>query len=349
MDDILSLFTADEPTAQQRAAALSAALRRQQAAGNLGLLTGDAVLSKFGNAQLQQAQQGQQQLEQVGQVRLSKALEAQRMREEAARHAEQLSETTRHNQATEEMGKWGHVVTPDGRVFKQDLRTGQMIPEAGGVGMMPGGGFNPRLEKEWKDLTESVSTYKGRGSLNRENQDRLNAAERLEALVLGEGGQIQNLTPQQVREAGTSLANLISKGSMSVSQIEELTPHTLKGQFANLQQKLFNEPTGADAQAFLQNMLETAGREKRVVLGQLHQGQMQGVPNYAHLRGIDRARFDSILKGADLDPGQVDDRGLPVKQPKSAEAGSFDVTGLSPEKLARLEELRRKKAAGTLK
>jgi hypothetical protein len=75
------LFMGDEPSVQEKAAAQAAALRRQQAAGNLGLLTGDKVLGQFGQAQLGQAQQGLGMLGNVGQhrsgQRLQKALQAE--------------------------------------------------------------------------------------------------------------------------------------------------------------------------------------------------------------------------------------------------------------------------------
>ena len=65
--DLYALFGAeDEPTVQEQAAALAAALRGKRAladttraAGNLGLLTGDKVLSGFGQAQLQNAAQAE--------------------------------------------------------------------------------------------------------------------------------------------------------------------------------------------------------------------------------------------------------------------------------------------------
>ncbi len=75
MDDIFSLFTTDDDAeAQQMAAARAAVLRRQQAAGNLGMLTGDKVLSGFGRSQVEQAGHGEGQLAQVGNARLTMAL-----------------------------------------------------------------------------------------------------------------------------------------------------------------------------------------------------------------------------------------------------------------------------------
>jgi len=105
-DDIYSLLMADEPTAQQQAAAMAAALRRERgvanasrALGNLGMLTGDRVLSGFGRAQLQDAQQADDsiarqegQLGQIGQFRLSQAMAKQRAAQEAAHAAAQMKQ-----------------------------------------------------------------------------------------------------------------------------------------------------------------------------------------------------------------------------------------------------------------
>lgn len=351
MDDILSLLTGDEPTAQQKAAALTAALRRQQDAGNLALLTGDSVLGKYGQAQLQQATEGQHQLADMGKVRLQRTLEAQRMAQEKAMQEAKLSEESQYHQGelgvrrqALELGKWSHLTNPlTGQVFKQDTRTGDVTPvtdalvDDKGQPLGRRGGANQQ-EKEWKDLAEAVSTYRGRGNLNRENQASLQRAEALERLVLGPNGDILNLTPQQLREASTSLAGLISRGgSQAISQIEELTPHTMAGQFANLKQKLLNEPAGAEGQAFLRNMLDTAAREKKLIVEQIRRGQLQGIPNHAHLRGVDKSRFDSILQGAGVDPASVDDRGLPATQaqskelPSSLETPSDTVRVVSPE------------------
>jgi hypothetical protein len=75
MDDIYSLMMEDdEPTAQERAAALSRVLQRQQSAGNLGMLTGDRVLAPFGQAQLRQADAGQRDLAEAGKYRLQQAM-----------------------------------------------------------------------------------------------------------------------------------------------------------------------------------------------------------------------------------------------------------------------------------
>lgn len=58
-EELLATLLGEPPSERERNAALVAALRRQKAAGGLGLLTGDRVLSNFGAAQLQGAQAGE--------------------------------------------------------------------------------------------------------------------------------------------------------------------------------------------------------------------------------------------------------------------------------------------------
>lgn len=87
MDDFYSLYMDDEPSAQQKAETMAAALRRQRAAGNLGLLTGDKVLGQFGKAQLDGASQGFEQLGGAGRFRSGQRLQ-QLLAQEAAKRAE---------------------------------------------------------------------------------------------------------------------------------------------------------------------------------------------------------------------------------------------------------------------
>jgi hypothetical protein len=81
----------DDGAAQQKAAAMNQAMRGQRAAGNLGLLTGDAVLSRFGQAQLQGAGQQEGMLAEAGQQRSGNTLK-QALAQEAARRAQALAE-----------------------------------------------------------------------------------------------------------------------------------------------------------------------------------------------------------------------------------------------------------------
>ncbi|RKH13797.1 hypothetical protein D7X74_21360, partial [Corallococcus sp. CA047B] len=92
-----NLFAApDVATADGEAGAMHAALRQQRAAGNLGLLTGDSVLSRFGQAQLAGSGQQEAMLAEAGQQRSGNVLKqalatakAQQDLEEEKRRREQ--------------------------------------------------------------------------------------------------------------------------------------------------------------------------------------------------------------------------------------------------------------------
>lgn len=319
--DYLALFSGDDAAAGVQAKALADAIARRRSAGTLGLITGDPAMAATGKQLSGDADKLEEGLLGAAQHRAQQQLLKQHYENEAQRLGLSLGQLG--------LKQSENVVTHDaaGNPIRLPKYGGPMGPVAGAMPGPAGApsaasmlGMKPKdIENEFQKMSDAVSTVKGRGNLNKENQERLYRAERLGALVLGPNGDIQNLTPQQVREAATSLANLISgSGGAALGQIEELVPHTLAGQFANLKQKILNEPQGADAQAFLQNMMDTAAREKRVITSQIHAGQLQGLPAFSRLRKADRSRFDAVLKGAGLDPASVDDNGLPVAAPAAA-------------------------------
>lgn len=194
-----------------------------------------------------------------------------------------------------------------------DKGTGKVRATGFGAPPKAGGGAGGD-KKEWKDLQSALSTG-ARGSLNKDLQKSLNSAEALEALLKLPNGQFAQATPQQMHEAYTALNNLISKGgSQAASQIEALVPETLASKWANVKQKVLNAPQSADAQAFIENVLDTAKRESNLARKQLRRQQLQSLPNFAHLRKADKARFESMLRapGVEIDPASVDDNGLEV-------------------------------------
>lgn len=211
-------------------------------------------------------------------------------------------------------------VGPDGKattVAKGAPKTGR---GAGGAGGIPSdfSGLNAnQIEALWSKLNDAVSTTTGRANLNAQSQAAIYKAQALEKL-LGVPD-LNTITPQQLREAGTALAGLVSRGgSQAVSQIEHVTPESYASRFADFKQKLLNEPQGAEAGKFLQNMLETTKREKDLATEQMRNGQLQHLPRFAGLAKLNPGRYRSMLKAAGIDPDSVDVNGLPVQAPTAA-------------------------------
>lgn len=245
----------------------------------------------------------------------------------------EAAETERHHRE-EEKRPAGVPILVQGQDGSQFLapRVGgpakQILDENGNPILKPaaGGGDKPLSQKDiehgFQDMRKALSTTEGRSHLAQPLQQSINRAEALEALVRGPNGEVLNLVPGQVREATTALAQLISQGNApALQQIEELTPHTMAGDLAKFKQKWMNEPTGADAQKFLSQILETAAREKAVAMKQIRNAQLQNLPAFSHLRKADKKKFDAMLRapGIGIDPSTIGDDGL-VVEPSSGSA-----------------------------
>jgi hypothetical protein len=247
------------------------------------------------------------QANQRAQLDAAKDKRMERHQQAMEKHAGDMTEIAAGRLA---QGKHGTVVDPiTGAIYTFDRKTGALTHGVGGTG-------HGTAPVKPKDINESIVEFQekmgtAKNAISRDNQERLIGAKRLEALILGEGGHIENLTPQMLREATSTLARLISSGSVAVSQIEELTPHTMAGELANKMQFLTSEPEGANAQAFLAKMLETVAREKKVAVNAVREQQLQAVPAYLWMRQNPEAweRMKNILRSSGLNPDRFDDKG----------------------------------------
>jgi hypothetical protein len=74
---------------------------------------------------------------------------------------------------------------------------------------------------------------------------------------------------RQMRELGTSVANIITGGNVvAQNQVEEMIPKTYQGNLNAFLEKLKNEPTGLEQQAFIKRFAETIAREKAATQAQ---------------------------------------------------------------------------------
>lgn len=90
-----------------------------------------------------------------------------------------------------------------------------------------------------------------------------------------------NKMPTNVaRDVYTSLAAVLQKGGGNVaeSQIDALMPATAKSRFANAQQWLMSEPTGAELKPFLDQVLHSLQAEKQVARQNIQNG-FQNIAN----------------------------------------------------------------------
>ena len=198
------------------------------------------------------------------------------------------------------------VTTPPGQVQTPQPNTIPSVAPAGGK----------ILDKRLKDLGADFNPSGARAGEFGKNQARVNAANRVLALATDKNGNPVDLNPQQMPELSQSIASLISNGGQgAMAQIEHLTPKTMSGDWAKIVQWLTNEPHGAGQVAFVQNMIETAKRERDVAQKGIEQvrGQLAGKHQLV-LRGNPKESRE-LLRGFGWDLGPD---GMPVMMGSSS-------------------------------
>jgi hypothetical protein len=188
-----------------------------------------------------------------------------------------------------------------------DPNTGAPYNRHGPQPNLPGAGANTTtpgspqplsgkmLDKALKELGADFDPSGGRSGEFGKNQARVNAANRLLTLATDEAGNPKDLNPQQMPELAQALASLISGGGAGAqSQIEHLTPKTLRGDMQRTLQWLTGNPRGADQVAFVQNMIETAKRERETA--------GQAIESVRSQRG---AKHQRVLMGNPTEAGRV--------------------------------------------
>jgi hypothetical protein len=140
-----------------------------------------------------------------------------------------------------------------------------------------------------------------------------------------------NLTPNQMRELATSVANLLSRGGVvAEGQIDSLVPNTLFGKIKDWQQWLTNEPTGTGQQAFVKNLGDTVNREIGLSQQYLQQLYSSRLSQFSQFKSDKPDEYNADLTAHNIDPLTLEFK--PPYHNMLTNAGNMDVnnsTGLS--------------------
>lgn len=345
--DIVALLGGDPANP---VASLADAFRKKRALGALGMATGDPAMASLGKELTGEAQHGVTNAVQAQHLGIQ-----QQQMQDMMRHrlvGEDLGQQ-RVDQGDEKIDAMNRALALRGVRYNPNMGTFEniaglaggrpprrtLLPGATGASApaptptpQPGGAPAPAQgpsaappevlggwqDKALKALGADFNPSSGRAGEFGKNQARVNAAKRLLALGQDEHGGPRDLTPQQMPELAQGLASLISGGGAGAqSQIEHLTPQSMRGDWAKIAQWVTNEPHGTGQQAFVQNMIETAQREAQVA----QQGidQVRGQLGAKHLRILQAAPQASrkVLQGFGWDLGPD---GLPVQAQAPAAA-----------------------------
>ena len=139
-----------------------------------------------------------------------------------------------------------------------------------------------------------------------------------------------NLTPQQMRELATSVANLLSRGGVVANeQIDALVPNTLFGKIKDWQQWLTNEPTGTEQQAFVKNLADTVNREVGLSQQYLQSLYASRMSQFSQFKNDQPDQYNADLTAHNIDPVTLEYK--PPYHQMLTNAAAFNVNG-TPDK-----------------
>jgi hypothetical protein len=163
-----------------------------------------------------------------------------------------------------------------------------------------------------KDLEEGTAS--SRSDLGRHAQT-VSAADKL--LTLGKQGAKQpgGLDSRQIEEAAVASAALVGGGNgPAQSTVQALVPHNMASSAAGIKEWLMSEPQGADQQAFVARMMETAEREKQLATEKIKGIKGSVLQKYAHLKDRDPSRWADTMAYHFGDDAKFDKNGRYVSQ-----------------------------------
>ncbi len=137
-------------------------------------------------------------------------------------------------------------------------------------------------------------------------RDLMFQADRLNALATDPQGALKDLDPSQMEELGLGLHRIFTGANRTIqAQVAALVPHTAMSDAKAFQRWFMNEPTGTNQLAFVQMMHDTINRERGVAASKLHDAQIQAAVRYApHIRQNPQDAIN-IMKASGMDPDEV--------------------------------------------
>lgn len=341
------LMAEDDPTEAERAAALAAALRKQQSLGMLGLISGDPVLAQVGKAQISGAESQQQWAQEQGRLRdaqkeraLNRALQAEESKRTAQFREAQLGmDRARLNQEA-----WEDVATEQG-LFRMNKRTGEFRPLLGPDGQMLKG---PKSQLSMLGQERLVGTLSNSmlkqldpsgwgGAIKNQVVSRDQADHVLSLAEKAQGGGYNDLDQREMLELAEGFARLVKGGTPTQHEAASLVPpKNLQAGVAGIMEWLQNEPRGLNQKKFVEKMAHSVRRQKEVAEKIINGAKAQRVAAFQKLRELDPDQWAANVMSAGLDPAHFDERGVykaPVQEVHEAQLDA------KAQKQARINEL----------
>lgn len=341
--DPYELALADEGTVAQKAAAMVAALRRDQTLGQVLQLTGHRAVAPLGASIAKGAQDQVEQMPGILERRPGMALQRAQLGKLQEQDAVQKDPATA-KYLRKAIGMFApgmagpELDAAPASVLQQTLGTAEKYGQAqasaqarkeAAQAAAQDRASRAEAAKEAKDagdtdkqfvaLGNALNLARGRQGEAGKAMGTLQQAARDAALI----AQNPNPPPQQLYELARGLDRLISGAAPTIGATEHLIPKTWRGSLADFSQWLTSQPKGAGGQAFVKQMQETINRIRESTQGFVDSTNAKTVNAYSHLSRKNAERFKSAIRSAELDPSNFDQttweyRGAPKAQPVEA-------------------------------
>lgn len=334
--DAYAEFIDDEPSQAEKAKALVAALRKQQTLGQLGMLTGDRVLSPMGQQMSTQSLAQQQHASEAPAQRLRMALQRQQLE---GTQAEMSDANAQANPVYAQLARKFGTELPQGSTNRQ-------AKDVLGLAERAYAADQRARELQLNRDAMRLGREDARDARAQEKADKLEQADaerRIEGLEFQPGIR-PSIDDAKKMKAGLQSQRAINSEADSLEAIYKRTGTELVGSDANRMEQAL---TAMQLEA--KNIAELGALSGPDQLLMEKLAGMNPTSLKANLKGL--FGTDDTLEGLAKFRSWVKNRVDSAKQSygyrdagKAAPSG-----GLDSQKQARLEELRRKKAAGGLK
>ncbi len=324
----------DDPTEQEKMAALAAALRRREDVGQLFQLTGDKVLSPLGQNLMASADRGEQRIDAGQQRRLQLNLEAKRdtAADQSRRDQAASNEQWRRDQADEHKREFGLRLAD-----LKDRRTLMTEAQAERAAASKEAKDAAQKQKLWTPFAEDFDASKGRTNLNTKNEAQYRRAEELEGLLDAPGA----FTPQRLEEAASMAAMIANGGNQpSVEQVRGMYPETARGDVAKFLGFVSSNPHDVASRGFIDQMRNQSVRAKDIGNAQMKRSYLEKLSKHPDVMRNYREDALRRLDAVGITPDMYDSNTLkPLVDPVSAVLKSGSGADIRTQKVARMKQL----------
>lgn len=151
--------------------------------------------------------------------------------------------------------------------------------------------FTKMSEKLTSELASSRSSFGKSAGIMR-------SAEAMETFIKNINP--KDITTRQIYELARGLDAMLSQGAATITGTKKLIPDTYSGDVAKIAEYILSKPKGAGQEAFVEQMMETVSREKKLALEQVARTQKRILSGYSHLKQKDPTRYKEILETFEL-------------------------------------------------